>query len=92
VGRCHQLVQLPQQGCRLEGDTPRKGDIIVGHMQSGRNIAIRVDGVQRAGNPPDMFHADVTVLGYAGEVELPEQIRGVRGLRTKLERPGAALG
>jgi hypothetical protein len=49
---------------------PRVGDIFYTEMKSGRTLLWVVDEVQSKSDPPDMYGADLSRIGYEDEVTL----------------------
>lgn len=47
---------------------PVKGDLLLIPMESGKTIVGRFIKIEPCGDPPDMFFADVKLLGYEEEI------------------------
>ena len=52
---------------------PREGDVLRCPMQSGKTVVGRFSKIERCRDPQDMFFADVEIIGYLGDVDLPAE-------------------
>ena len=53
---------------------PNKGDYVTCQMKSGRVGVFQVLEVKHCHDPRDMFFADLDPLGYADELEIPDEL------------------
>jgi predicted nucleic acid-binding protein len=59
---------------------PEKGDYVTCQMKSGKVGVFQVVKVDHCRDPDDMFFADVKPLGYADEMNIPDEAPSKTGL------------